>query len=81
MSAPLDPRHRLHQLLKGLRFHRRAVRSGCPPAVTLGSKATTVAADGGLLKATFQSGGTINNTAINRPIRLDPSEFTLKPRL
>src|SRR5580692_11609658 len=56
--------------------------SGEPtPAVTPGSKATTVAADGGLLKATFQSGGTINNTAINRPIRLDPSEFTLKPRL
>jgi hypothetical protein len=49
--------------------------------VTLGSKATTVAADGGLLKATFQSGGTTNNTAISRPIRLDQSEFTLKPRL
>src|ERR1700692_4524627 len=54
--------------------------SGEPtPAVTLGSKATTVAADGCLLKATFQGGGTINNPAINRHIRPDPSDIIRKP--
>src|SRR6202035_389701 len=54
--------------------------SGEPtPAVTLGSKATTVAADGCRLKATFQRDGTINHTAINRLARLDQSGITLKP--
>jgi hypothetical protein len=49
------------------------------PAVTLGSKATTVAADGCLLGATFQRDGTINNTASNRLLGPDQSGITLNP--
>jgi hypothetical protein len=54
--------------------------SGEPtPAVRLGSRATTVAADGCSLNATFQRDGTINDTAINHLIRADQSRITLKP--
>src|ERR1700692_2283694 len=58
-----------------------STKSSCEPtpAVTLGSKATTVAAEGCLPGATFQRGGTINNTAINHRLRPDPSEITVKP--
>src|SRR5882757_5079573 len=57
-----------------------AKSSGAPtPAVTPGSKATTVAAGGCSLEAIFQSNGTVNAAAINCLKNSDWSGIILQP--